>query len=247
MRTETKAQRERRFFEWFATAARLQVIGEIQQPDPPDIIAEIAGQGRTAFELVCVDAKSEFFRHELFRKTESMIKRGLAALPLERRAALERKYADAEINVALPSGVPLREISVDSVWAILEKLPPDFVEQVSCPRDIAEFLWVYRKEGHAGPTVSALSHSSIPPVRLEPIERKLAKAYASNIPLELVAYTEHCDILHRSDNEAVSAIAGAKLASSSFRRLWLFDGWLRKIELKVERVGVGDQGSEDKL
>jgi hypothetical protein len=239
MKVEPKAQRERRIFEWFAKAAELQVLGGIEQPDPPDIVVEVAGQGRVAFELVCVDARSAFFQNEKFRKTDTAMECGLTALPEAKREVLTRNFADAEINVQLADEVPWKAVSLQPLWDILEMLPPGFEGEARCPPAVAQFLWIYRHTSHVGPTFSTIGGGWVPNINLAAIENKLAKKYETTAPLELLAYSQLHDIAHRADFGAVRTLACAQLRGSSFRRLWLFDGMLQKVELSV---AVIDQG-----
>lgn len=241
MNSESKTDTEKRVFEWFANAAGLRVVGQIQQPDPPDIVAEIDGHGRVAFELVCVDAQEEFYKHEKFRKTDAAMERELASLPEARRVALVQKFSDAEINVQLPEDVPWKAVSFEPIWDILEKLPPAFEEEVRCPAHVAEFLWIYRNAGHKGPTFSTISGGMVLNINLDPIANKLAKRYDSE-PLELLAYTNLQDIAHRSDSATVEALVCSKLRGSSFRKVWLFDAMLKRLELSVALTDVGAGG-----
>ena len=242
MKVEPKAQRERRIFEWFASAAKLELLGEVEQPDPPDIIVAVAGQGRVAFELVCVDAKSEFFAHEKFRKTDDAMERGWAALPQAMRERMGAKFADAEINIQLPTETRWKDISLQGVWEALDRLPASFIGDVPCSANVADSLYIYRDANHVGPTFSTLSGGWVPNISLSAIENKFAKKYALLVPLELLAYSHFHDIAHRSDYDAVEALARAKLRASSFRKLWLFDGMLRKIDLSVALTDGGPGG-----
>lgn len=235
MQPESKAQRERRFFEWFATAAGLQVCGDIHQPDAPDIVAEIAGKGRIAFELVCVDPRSEFFRWEHFTKTGERLTTEYAQLPEPQRKRLSVLLSDAEISVMLPRTTRWRDLQLSALWALLERIPTRFNGQVRCAPNLAEWLWITRTKGIVGPVFRSLSSGEIPRVASDEIEAKLARHYKCSEPLELLAYTEHIDIAHQADIEAIGQLAASRLPRSCFRKLWLFDGFLRKLELQIAR------------
>jgi hypothetical protein len=55
---EEKAAHKRRIFAEFCAASRLSP-DSITQPNPPDIIADLDGHGRIAFELVRVNHSDE--------------------------------------------------------------------------------------------------------------------------------------------------------------------------------------------
>jgi hypothetical protein len=61
---EEKAPHERRIFVEFCAAFGLAPDG-ITQPNPPDIIADLDGRGRVAFELVRVNHSDEILSMNL--------------------------------------------------------------------------------------------------------------------------------------------------------------------------------------
>ncbi len=62
-RAAAQADLERAIFERFAQDARLVVRAQsITQPNPPDILCEVEGLGRVAFELVQLDDAEELQR-----------------------------------------------------------------------------------------------------------------------------------------------------------------------------------------
>lgn len=235
MKKRTKAEKELSIFRKFAEAAGLEVCGEVAQPDPPDIVADIANHGRVAFELVCLNPQSEFFRLEHFFKTDDALERAFAELPDIRRAELSERLADAEVTVMFPPTIPWKQIAIGGLWDLLAKLPRNFDGEVKCSPALAETLWVVRTKDSNGPLFRSLSGGEVPRLVCERVTQKLSRPYDCAEPLELLAYTEHMDIAHCSDIEEVDRIADAHLARSRFRKLWLFDGMLEKIELAREK------------
>jgi hypothetical protein len=83
---EAKRAHERWTFEAFCAAANLPLVpGSIEQPEPPapDLVAEFAGAGRIAFELVRLNDPDQLIRLRLMHRMPGFLDRQFAALPAD--------------------------------------------------------------------------------------------------------------------------------------------------------------------
>src|ERR1700728_4379343 len=91
----TTAALEIGVFRRFAASAGLTVEGEIEQPNPPDILCSVQGLGRVAFELVRLDDTDELQRMGYFQRTNEFWK---GAMQQAAPGALA-SHSAAQINV----------------------------------------------------------------------------------------------------------------------------------------------------
>jgi hypothetical protein len=84
---------ERGIFERFAKAARLDVEhSSITQPDPPDILCNIAGVGLVGFELTAVDDAAALTRMSLLARTHEFWSQALDSFDPTTRARLRTEH-----------------------------------------------------------------------------------------------------------------------------------------------------------
>ncbi|MGC2461410.1 MAG: hypothetical protein WA446_10645 [Steroidobacteraceae bacterium] len=102
----TKNALERAIFERFAPDADLVVRADsISQPDPPDILCEIEGLGRVAFELVQLDDAQELARMGYLHRAGEFWSAATESLTAE---VLER-HRGAQINISFHTGADQKQ------------------------------------------------------------------------------------------------------------------------------------------
>jgi hypothetical protein len=233
---------ERRHFEWFCQAAELPLIpGCIEQPEPPapDIIAEFAGLGRIAFELVRLNDPDHLTRLRLLHQMPGFLDGQLAALQVERRQALTAKFRDAYITIDFQGAASLaqRRQAMPFVWDMLDAVPDDFRGAVDLygknPPAELSMIWVSRIKTDGRPYFRSQSIGYVLPLRPEEITGKLRKSYATDHPLELLAYVENGEMAHLNAEREIREVVNRWLPGSQFRRVWVFEGLLRNVSLSL--------------
>ena len=77
-----------------------RVQGTISQPDPPDILCEVEGLGRVAFELVQLDSPDELSRMNDFQGVRALWAEAVEGLQPASRA----RHMNAQIDVIFRAG-----------------------------------------------------------------------------------------------------------------------------------------------
>jgi hypothetical protein len=239
-----KRESERAHFEMFCEAARLPLIPEsIEQPDPPapDLVAELEGSGRVAFELVRLNDPDHLTRFRLMQQMPGFLERQFAALPAERRLALTARYIDAEIIIDFQGAATLaqRRRVLPYVWVVLEGLPDGHQGKVDLygrepPAELA-LMWINRIRTDGRARFRSQTTGFVLPLRVEEIERKLRKRYETDHPLELLAYVENGEMAHLADAARITEVVERLLPKSQFRRVWVYEGLLRQVGLCLTR------------
>jgi hypothetical protein len=239
---DSKRIGERRHFEWFCEAAGLPLIpGSIEQPDSPapDVIADFQGLGRIAFELVRLNDPDHLTRFRLMQQMPDFLDRQFAALPAGRHQALTARYIDAHIIVDFHGAATLaqRRGVLPYVWDILEGLPAGHEGKVDLygrepPAELA-MIWINRIKTGGRPRFRSQTMGYVLPLRVEEIERKLLKRYSTEAPLELLAYVENGEVAYQSDVDQITEIVGRCLPESQFQRVWVYEGLLRRIGMRL--------------
>jgi hypothetical protein len=233
---------ERRHFEMFCTAAELPLVpGSIEQPEPPapDLVAEFQGMGRVAFELVRLNDPDHLTRFRLMQQMPGFLERQFAALPVERHQALTAKYIDAHIIVDFHGAATLaqRRRVLPYVWEVMEGLPDGYQGKVDLygrePPAELSMIWINRIITGGRPWFRSQTAGFVLPLRVEEIERKLQKRYDTEAPLELLAYVENGEVAHQSDVDQITEIVARLLPTSQFRRVWVYEGLLRRIGMRL--------------
>jgi hypothetical protein len=123
-----KRRHGRATFEAFCAAAELLLVrGTIEPPEPPaaDLIVELQGSGRVAFELVRLNDPDHLARFRLMQQMPRFLDRAFAALPPAPHAALADKYSEAHITLDFhgAASLGLRRKALAFIWDILEATP----------------------------------------------------------------------------------------------------------------------------
>jgi hypothetical protein len=239
-----KRAHERATFEAFCAAAELPLVpGPIQQPEPPapDLIAEFKSLGPIAFELVRLNDPDHLTRSRLMQQMPGFLDRQFAALPPDRHKALTAKYIDGHIIVDFHGAATLaqRRRVLPYVWDVLEGLPDGHQGKVDLygrepPAELA-MIWINRITTDGRPRFRSQTVGYVLPLRVEGIERKLEKRYDTQAPLELLAYIENGEMAHMADAARITEIVERLLPTSQFRRVWIFEGLLRRVGLCLTR------------
>jgi hypothetical protein len=228
----------------FCTAAELPLVpSSIEQPEPPapDLIAELQGIGRVAFELVRLNNPDHLTRFRLMQLMPAFLARQFAALPTDRHQSLTAKYIDGHIIVDFHGAASLaqRRRALPYVWDVLDGLPDGYQGKVDLygrepPAELA-MIWINRVKTAGGPRFRSQTVGYVLPLRVEEIERKLQKRYDTQAPLELLAYVENGEIAHLNDAARITEVVERLLPTSQFRRVWVFEGLLRQVGLCLTR------------
>ncbi len=242
-RRETKDAHERRVFVEFCRAAGLPVIPEsIQQPqpDPPDIIADIEGQGRVTFELVRLNHDDELHSRKLLTESSYFLSEQFAKVADPQRTRLAAMYADAHVLVQFTATADAgrRKRALPFLWAFLESRPAGakgelyrvYPWQVTCAPAELQMVYVSRwPEKHAGPEFNCQSASYAYPIQIERVVEKLRTPYGRKGSLELLAYVDFGEISFARDLPALEAAVREHLPGSAFRRVWAFEEMLNRV------------------
>jgi hypothetical protein len=154
-----KRDHELRTFQQFCDAAALKIVrGTVCQPDPPapDLIAELEGEGRVAFELVRLNDPDQLTRLSLMQQTPQFLQAEFAALPAKRHEDLSAKYADGIITIHFRGAVDLglRRKALPFIWETLAAQPVGFTGKVDLwdlgAPDAVELIWVNRGKTPGG-------------------------------------------------------------------------------------------------
>jgi hypothetical protein len=233
-----KADLERAIFERFAHDAHFIVRAQsITQPDPPDIVCEVEGLGRVAFELVQLDDGEELQRMGYLRRGPEFWADAAQALPPE---ALER-HRGAQINVEFDPkanqgqrrtalraiATELCELPEGAEGTLFGKLPPGLLS--------AELKHFPMTEG---PSILEVSAHSVKfeglqcgpvGIHLDRIDKKIAQ-YPDDwgVRAELLAYARwgmpFTDQMHEAPQFLASRFPGG-----IFARGWIYELTSRRI------------------
>jgi hypothetical protein len=244
---EEKAPHERRIFLEFCAAAGLELVPDsIMQPDPPDIVAELEGFGRVAFELVRVNHADELLSDRMLRESTYFLADQFAQLPASQRARLSAMYADAHVLLQFtPAANPgQRKQALPFVWALLEargagakgELFKAYRWLTTCAPSHLHMIYVSRLSGQtAGPLFNTQSANYVYPVQIARVIEKLHTPYSSTEPLELLAYADNGEFSLARDLPELTEAVRLHLPGSAFRRVWAFEELQRRATLVGER------------
>jgi hypothetical protein len=199
-----------------------------REPPEPDILCQIVGAGKVAFELVeILDEDFAGLVSEQIR-LQNALHRAARATPNSETLA---PFANALVYVRFRRnvGARRREGAIPALFAFLDGLSSGFVGDVMLPEDlelsgIVKSLRVSRGDYPRGPhfQVEAAQFISNPVVKR--LMAKFAKRYSTGHPLELLAFYE----LHPAGPpelwmSAVRDYVNENIERSQFSRVWIFD------------------------
>lgn len=238
-----KRDHELRTFRQFCDAAALKIVPDtIRQPDPPtpDLIAELEGEGRVAFELVRLNDPDQLTRLSLMQQTPQFLQTEFGALPLDQRADLTAKYRDGIITIHFrgPVDLGLRRKALPFIWATLAVQPVGFSGKVDLwdlgAPDAVELIWVNRgKTVDDVPYFKTQTAGYVLPLVADRIGEKLQKRYQCTEPLDLLAYIHWGELAHANAADEIAAVVNRHLSGSQFRQVWVYEGLLGQVALRL--------------
>jgi hypothetical protein len=232
---------ERRIFAEFCAASGL-APDSITQPDPPDIIAELDGHGRVAFELVRVNHADEILSMNLMVESTYFLAEQFTQRPAPQHARLSAMYADAHVLLQFsPTANPgQRKQALPFVWTLLESraagakgyLFKSSTWLATCVPSHLDMVYVSRFPGlTGGPQFNTQSANYVYPIQIARVIDKLWKPYRCAEPLELVAYADRGEFSLVRDLPELGEAVRSQLPGSAFRRVWAFEEMQRRVTL----------------
>lgn len=227
----SKQERERRIFEALASLAGMNIVPQsITQPDPPDIVCEIAGQGQRAIELVALDAQATRTRLDNMLTTDEAWGRALSSRSLEEQVQLRADTRSVFFSIAFDNnaGSKDRTAALHAVQRFL-LMHPGYkgllpLGRVGRPRGLGATT-LHRGNVTSGPKFSHFSAGRWSPPQISNVVAKLRPGrYQLTMPVELFAYSVHDepDLAIGSLEQLQEAIV-QHLPGSSFSRVHVFD------------------------
>ena len=228
---DPKATEERGIFERFTQDARLSVRPQsVTQPDPPDILCEIEGLGRVAFELVQLDVADEMQRMNYFRRVREFWADATKALGPDAMG----RHRTTQINVEFETKAnqSQRRGVLRAIAAALRDLPEGTEGPIpNLPAGVvsAELRHFHITNGSVINEVSGYAVTYEPSpyapvgIDLSRIDGKITKYAAGwDVRAELLAYSRwgmpFSDQMHR----AAEFLAG-RFPAGIFARGWIYE------------------------
>jgi len=234
------ADRELRIFSSFLVAAGLPVEAnsvEKRKPPDPDILCVMSGKGSIAFELVELVDPDFAERIGLMFKTKTMLQKCFENLPETNRRHFESKYNNALLHFRFRDKTSLRnrQKSLEAAYKHLLTLDADFEGQTYHDQDQGKILRsvIIRRGEFVGPVLDPESVGSVGDPTWDTLQKKLNKKYATDHPVELLAYIDIHPML--PDNiwlPQVSDFVKTSVDTSKFRRIWIYDVHKNSIRYK---------------
>jgi hypothetical protein len=233
-----KADLERAIFERFAQDAGFTIRAQsITQPDPPDVICEVEGLGRVAFELVQLDDAEELQRMGYLHRAPEFWSEATDALGQE----VMQRHQGAQINVEFHPkanqrerraalkliAAALSELPEGTEKALFEKPPPGLITA-----DLKSFPM------KDGPLIFEMSGFSVKfdPSRCGPVGIDLARIDKKvalyrdgwDVRAELLAYARWGMPFSDQMHEAPQYLA-TRFPAGIFARAWIYEVTSRRI------------------
>jgi hypothetical protein len=229
VRDRPKSREERGIFEEFAAAAGLQIApGSVIQPDPPDILCEVAGIGRVAFELVQLDGREELSRMSDFRHSGHL----WADVTRNLDSDVRQRHSNVQINVCFQAGADqrMRRKIFSQMVARLNSLPAIFTGDLfeENPSGLAS-AQIRRFNIDSGPSIREVSASGPVGVDLSRIEAKVAHYKEGwGVRAELLAYSRW-GMPFSDQNTGVEEYLAGRFPVGVFSRAWIFELTSRRV------------------
>jgi len=227
--TDSLGRPEVDIFKRFITVCPLEIVPESiekRQPPEPDIRCKTRQSEALAFELV------EIIDQDLARKISNQwslgreLRAAYEALPEADAHEIRARLGNAAVMVELVENVSIRarRAAIGTILEALKKVPPAFEGAMDLRAGILERVYVVRGS-FVGPSFDIDAGGSVGDPTVARIQGKFEKAYKIDVPLELLAHFE----LHPMFPDdvwlpKVRDLASRALATSPFRRIWIFDG-----------------------
>ncbi|WP_265298923.1 hypothetical protein [Verminephrobacter eiseniae] len=247
----TKVEMELKYFERMASLAKMPLKPNTikqKKPPAPDIECSIQDVGPLAIELVALDSENTQTRLNNMFRTSDCWEEALKMRPLmeQERLRVSCKNVFLRLEISNEAGNRNRRELMRSIQEKLLKRPDNFVGELY---DSEEFpnncqgVTVIRDDNITdGPQISAPSDfENLHPLQIEKIKEKLTKkTYETSNPLDLFAYSIFDGIniyagIYVDRLVEIDACVNEHLADSRFRRVWVFDLALGKLEKTYHR------------
>lgn len=240
--------KERQAFLAFATATGLAIdVISIQEPSPPapDIAACLDGEC-TAYEMTEAVEPEYAEKLSAIIRTPALIRQMYAVAPAQLREAIEQRHHGKLIGVCFRDEVTLKRRKAlmgnvfDVVLQIDASLGTKATERVKDPLPDLHHVSM-RQVGwngihwEADPTAGWVDPESA--LRLRLVDKMTNKSYQTDYPIELVVYfwREVTPPPNTGWIEAMKEVASELVNESPFRRVWLYDDWVKAAEVLAER------------
>ena len=225
-------QREEAVFAEFASICPLRIdLASIEKREPPqpDIFC-IAEKGPVAFEMVELVDRDQIARPEA-NQLELMdcMRQARDNLHKEIRSAFDNALVGVRFR---PQSIRKRNAVAEQIVKELTRIDSDFSGEFTLMEGNSEVATanVRRRDGIVdGPHFRVLVAGHYDPIPRDALEEKFRKKYQSDAPINLLAYydRQHAPLDEQID-ELIQFI-NAKIANSSFRSVWIFNLFDRRI------------------
>jgi hypothetical protein len=224
-----KTVEERAIFERFAADAALLVgFASITQPNPPDVLCEIEGLGRVAFELVQLDAQQELARMGDFLSIRELWAQAAESMTMETR----QRHRGAQINVEFDNNTNQRgrRAALARIATRLAELPEgvegDLFEALPTGLASAELRHFGMDDG---PRINEVSASGPAAVDLDRIDAKIAHyGEGWGVRGELLAYARWGMPFSDQPHDAAGYLS-VRFPAGVFSRAWIYEVTSRRI------------------
>lgn len=226
-----RADRELDIFRQFAVAAGLSdslACGEKRTPPEPDILFRDTAGAYTAFELVELLDQEYGNRVGLLVGTKTALRTYYEGLPEPQRSEFQKKYGNALLYFQFPDALTFkrRRAAFPGIFDRLLRLPNGFTgEAFEDEPELQSILnGVSISRGRfIGPIFDPESVGWVGDPTVPAIQKKFAKQYQTEHPIELLAYIEinpmFPDEVWIADLQDFLARHGTFMP---FRRIWVF-------------------------
>jgi hypothetical protein len=249
---ETKPERERRVFRFFAADAAnlglhisLESV-ESKAPPAPDILCHVERVGKVAFELAEILDED---RREDMAKMEAARNALLGHLSTLSAAAARRfrsKFSQREIKVGFREDVPLRDLEAAIPrlyeWLIDTVADDCCGDAIELPEDLRSSLTRVAILFPGPPFIDIAFKMTIQDATISAVARKLeTKRYETSAPIELIVYAHDQPLLQYEARRAtivatIVPMIDQSIARGHVRRVWIYDISRRHTPLAIRFV-----------
>lgn len=224
---------EVQIFEVFAQVCPLPInLGSIEKQNAPkpDILCEIKGIGKVAFELTELIDENYARQSSLRCDTERALRDFYRELPQEKSTIFDNLYKDSLLMFFFDKNISLRNRKkiFGDIFDLLLALKPGFEGDIPLQGTVK--VVVNKKNIHRGmesfpaPTFHVPSSGSVGDPTRSTIGKKFRKVYESQVPIELLAYIDRNPMFpEKYWRPRLHEFVKETLRDQSFERVWVFD------------------------
>jgi len=249
---ETKPERERRVFRFFAADAAIYAAFNIltetvssREPPEPDILCEVIGEGPVAFELAEILDQASMKVMATMMSARHALHSSLSELCASDLDCLRSKFATKQVKVAFRQDKPLRELAaiIPSLYHWLIHGPYDdlYGYSVPLPADLGAVLeYVSILSGPLDIDI-AFGVNVVDATISSATSKLVRKLYTTTAPIELLVYAHDQPLIQYEAWRSTIAAAIVPLIDESivrghFRRVWIYDISLRKTDQSIKFI-----------